>query len=154
MRNDRVADRAKPISNRGSSEFVTGTRQNMEVGISRVAAVAVFFVVITIIMETHKEEVVDVNDLIRYYSDIANGRISLYGIAVGFTFYGMAVLLCRSALWVWHGFSNYESYTIRRVVKIKHRHFLLSTIILFSMLYVLAVFLKITSKSGIFEVFS
>jgi hypothetical protein len=123
----------------------------MNAGITRIATIAVFVLSIIVVMMTWKERIHQTNDVIRNYSDMVCGFVSLYDVAAGSIAYGAVILACRFGRWVRYGFSAPESYTIKNILEIRHRYFIVSFVIVLSVMCILSVCLKLIDSTRILE---
>jgi hypothetical protein len=150
MRNDRNGGVSEPVANHDSSGRRTNIHQRREVGITRIAAVAAFLSLVFASMLTHRDKIGSIDDLMQRYSEISSELISIYSMAIGIFVYGAVVMLCRIGIWIEYGFLRAETYTIKNVFHIKYKNFIVSFLLILSMLYISSAFLKLVKESNIF----
>ncbi len=152
MRHDRHGGESESVTNHDSSRRGVDEHHKREVGITRIAAMAAFLSLVIATMLTHKEKIVSIDDVIESYSNISSGLISMYVMGIGIFVYAAVVMLCRIGIWIEYGFLKAEAYTIRDVVRVKYKNFIVSFLLVLSMLYVSSAFLKMVNGSRIFGI--
>ena len=119
--------------------------------ISRVASIAICVLLTLLCLIRFKDKLTIFNSLAKSYSDMVCVFLSLYDVAVGSISYGLVIMIYRLGLWVGYGFISPETYTIKNVLHVKNKNFMVSFITVLLVMCTLSLFLKFIETSKIME---
>jgi hypothetical protein len=121
----------------------------MKTAITRIASIAICVIVTLLFLIRFKDKIIIFNSLAKSYSNMVCVFLSLYDVAVGSLSYGLVIMIYRLGLWVGYGFVSPETYTIKNVLHIKNKNFLVSFITVLMIMCTLSLLLKFIETSKI-----